>query len=114
VAPEKIIQESFGNPPPSGSPQDPSITETVSTVEFVRSEKTHSARQGQTLLQAAEQCGVNIASGCRRGQCGICKVKLLEGDVSMGAEQGLPRDLKEQGYVLTCVGYAKGPVKLDV
>jgi ferredoxin-NADP reductase len=114
VASEKIIQESFGSPSQSGSPQDPPITETASTVEFVRSEKTHSTRQGQTLLQAAEQCGVNIPSSCRQGQCGTCKVKLLDGLVSMDAEQGLPHDLKEQGYVLTCVGHAKGPVKLDV
>jgi ferredoxin-NADP reductase len=114
VAPEKIIQESFGGSPPSGSPLDRAITETASTVEFVRSEKTHSTRQGQTLLQAAEQCGVNIPSGCRQGQCGTCKVKLLDGAVSMDVEQGLSPDLKEQGYVLTCVGHAKGPVKLDV
>jgi glycine betaine catabolism B len=113
VTPEKIIQESFGSPPPSGSPQDPAITETVATIEFVRSKKTHYARQGQTLLRAAEQCGVNIPSGCRQGQCGTCKVKLLEGAVSMDAEQGLSHDLKGQGYVLACVGHAKGHVKLD-
>jgi len=113
VAPEKIIQESFGSPPPSGSPQDPAIMEPAATVEFVRSKKTHSARQGQTLLQAAEQCGVNIPSGCRRGQCGACKVKLLKGTVSMDVEEGLSHDLKGQGYVLTCVGHAKGQVKLD-
>ena len=114
VAPEKIIQESFGSPLPSGSPQDQAIVATAATVEFVRSKKTHCARQGQTLLQAAEQCGVNIPSGCRQGQCGTCKIKLLEGTVSMGVEQGLPYDLKKQGYVLTCVGHAKGPVRLDV
>jgi ferredoxin len=88
--------------------------ETAATVEFVRSEKTHCARQGQTLLQAAEQCGVNIPSGCRQGQCGTCKIKLLEGAVFMDAEQGLSSDLKKQGYVLTCVGHPRGPVKLDV
>jgi ferredoxin-NADP reductase/cytochrome c2 len=114
VAPEKIMQESFGGPPPSGSSQDPAMTETVATVEFVRSGKTYSAHQGQTLLQAAEQCGVNIPSGCRQGQCGTCNVKLLKGVVSMDAEEGLSHELKGQGYVLTCVGHAKGPVKLDV
>ena len=114
VAPEKIIQESFGGPPPSGNLQEPEITETTSTIEFVSSKKIHSVRQGQTLLQAAEQCGVYIPSGCREGQCGTCKVKLLAGVVSMDAEQGLSHDLKGQGYVLTCVGHAKGQVKLDV
>jgi ferredoxin-NADP reductase/cytochrome c2 len=113
VAPEKIIRESFGSPLPFGNPQNPALKEATSMVEFARSKKSHSARQGQTLLQAAEQCGVNIPSGCRQGQCGTCKIKLLEGSVSMDVEQGLPHDLKEQGYVLTCVGHAKGRVKLD-
>jgi len=114
VPPEKIIQESFGGRPPSGGTLDSKVAEPGLTVEFARSKKVHSTRPGQTLLQAAEQCGVNIPSGCRQGQCGTCRVKLLEGAVSMDAEQGLPHDLKEQGYVLTCVGHAKGPVKLDV
>ena len=114
VVPEKIIRESFGSPQPSGNPQNPAMKETASIVEFARSKKSHSARQGQTLLQAAEQCGVNIPSGCRQGQCGTCKIKLLEGSVSMDVEQGLPHDLKKQGYVLTCVGHANGPVKLDI
>jgi len=114
VAPERIIWENFGSGITPGSPQNPESAETTSTIEFVRSAKTHSVRRGQTLLQAAEQCGVNIPSGCRQGQCGTCKIKLLEGTVSMDAEQGLPHNLKEQGYVLTCVGHAKGLVKLDV
>jgi ferredoxin-NADP reductase len=114
VAPERIIQESFGSPAAPANPESPGIAALSSTVEFVRSRKTHSLNQGQTLLQAAEQCGVSIPSGCRQGQCGTCKIKLLDGTVSMDAEEGLPRELKEQGYVLTCVGHAKGPVKLDV
>ena len=114
VAPERIIWESFGSGVTPGSPHEAESAQTTSTIEFVRSAKTHSARHGQTLLQAAEQCGVNIPFGCRQGQCGTCKVKLLEGAVSMEAEQGLPHNLKEQGYVLTCVGHAKGLVKLDV
>lgn len=114
VAPERIIQESFGSPAIPANPEGPGIAASTSTVEFVRSGKTHSLPQGQTLLQAAEQCQVNIPYGCRQGQCGTCKIKLLDGIVSMDAEQGLPSELKEQGYVLTCVGHAKGPVKLDV
>jgi len=113
VASERIIRESFGGGAPPTSSPGPDIPQTASTIEFVRSEKAHSIREGQTLLQAAEECGVNIPSGCRQGQCGTCKTKLLEGNVSMDTEQGLPHDLKEQGYVLTCVGHAKGPVKLE-
>jgi len=114
VGPERILQESFGSPAVTAKPESPGIAALTSSVEFVRSRKIHSIQQGQTLLQAAEQCQVNIPYGCRQGQCGTCKIKLLDGIVSMDAEQGLPSELKEQGYVLTCVGHAQGLVKLDV
>jgi len=114
VPPERIIQETFGGAPPPGRSQVRETAGAKTSVEFVRSEKTHASGRGETLLQAAEQCGVRIPSGCRQGQCGACKVRLLAGSVSMTTEQGLPPDLKEQGYVLTCVGHGIGPVKLDV
>jgi len=33
--------------------------------------------------------------------------------VRMAAEVGLDPDSRAQGFVLTCVGHADGPVKLD-
>jgi len=113
VAPERITQESFGGAPPAGSNPGRSVAQMDATVEFVGSGKTCSLRQGQTLLEVAEENGVNIPFGCRQGQCGTCKTRLLAGNVTMDAEQGLTPDWRSQGYVLTCVGRADGPVKLD-
>lgn len=113
VAPERIMQESFGGAAPASDQRNPAVTESAATVEFARSGKTCSIRQGQTLLQAAEEAGVGIPSSCRQGQCGTCKTQLLAGSVTMDAEQGLPPDAREQGFVLTCVGRAHGRVKLD-
>jgi len=113
VAPERITQESFGGAPPAGSNPGRSVAQMDATVEFVGSGKTCSLRQGQTLLEVAEENGVNIPFGCRQGQCGTCKTRLLAGNVTMDAEQGLTPEWRSQGYVLTCVGRADGPVKLD-
>lgn len=113
VAPERIIQESFGGVPASATRPATPAAETASSVEFVRSGKTCPVRQGQTLLQAAEEQGVTIRFGCRQGQCGTCKTKLLAGNVTMDAEQGLSPDAKAQGFVLTCVGHPNGAVKLE-
>ena len=82
-------------------------------VEFARSGKTCIVRDGQTILDAAEEHGVAIPFSCRQGQCGTCKTKLLAGNVRMDAEEGLDPYWKEQGFVLTCVGHADGAVKLD-
>jgi ferredoxin-NADP reductase len=111
VEPGRITQESFGGPPVGQHTS--AAVETISQVEFARSGKVCSIKQGQTLLQVAEENGVTIPSGCRQGQCGTCKTKLLAGNVVMDAEQGLSPEAKAQGFVLTCVGRADGAVKMD-
>jgi Na+-transporting NADH:ubiquinone oxidoreductase subunit NqrF len=113
VKPERIMQESFGGSVPRSAPPVSAPAGTDGAITFARSGKTCTLRSGQTLLQAAEEHGVGIPSSCRRGQCGTCKTKLLEGTVRMDAEAGLDPDSKAQGFVLTCVGHADGAVKLD-
>ena len=112
VNPERIRQESFGSTAPETRQQD-TVAQSGVVVEFVRSGKRCMLRSGQTVLEAAEDQGVPIPSSCRQGQCGTCKTKLLEGEVRMDAEEGLDPDSRAQGFVLTCVGHARGIVKLD-
>jgi Na+-transporting NADH:ubiquinone oxidoreductase subunit NqrF len=114
VMPERIRQESFGRPVPKSAQPDSVETEMSEVVEFVRSGKTCTVRSGQTLLEAAEEHGVDIPSSCRQGQCGTCKTKLLGGRVRMDTEEGLDPNSRAEGFVLTCVGHADGGnVKLD-
>jgi len=87
--------------------------ETDVVVEFARSGSAHGVRSGQTLLELAEEHGVNLPSSCRQGQCGTYKTKLLAGKARMDSEAGLDPDSKAQGFVLACVGHADGDVKLD-
>jgi ferredoxin len=107
------MQESFGGSVPKTAQTLSVAAETEAVVEFVRSGKTCTVRNGQTILEAAEDQGVAIPSSCRQGQCGTCKTRLLEGDVRMDAEEGLNPDSRAEGFVLTCVGHAYGVVKLD-
>jgi len=113
VKPQRIRQESFGAAVPTSAQTQPVAAEAGVPVEFARSRKAGALRAGQTLLQAAEEHGIAIPFSCRQGQCGTCKTKLLEGVVTMDAEEGLDAESKAQGFVLTCVGHATGPVKLD-
>ena len=112
VSPERIRQESFGSTVPKSVPENLAAP-TDLMVEFVRSGKACLLREGQTLLEAAEEQGITIPSSCRQGQCGTCKTKLLEGDIHMDAEDGLDPASRAQGFVLTCVGHAQSSMKLD-
>ena len=112
VTPERIMQESFGAPPPA-IVSSPAPSEAGAVIQFVRTGKACTVRSGQTLLEAAEEIGVAIPFSCRQGQCGTCKTKLLAGNVRMDAEAGLDPDSRAQGFVLTCVGRADGAVELD-
>jgi ferredoxin-NADP reductase len=114
VAPEGIRVEMFGGAGAAPGVAEPGAPEGGFAVEFARSGKTVIAGHGQTLLEAAVGNGVLIPSACRQGQCGTCKTQLLEGHVHMTAEQGLDAESRARGFVLTCVGYADGDVRLDV
>ena len=66
----------------------------------------------QTLLQAGEDAGVLMPSGCRMGICYGCVIPLLSGqvrDVRTGDVHGEPGDL-----VQTCISTPAGDCSLDV
>ncbi len=93
---------------------NPSRSDGKQLIKFSRSNKTSTIATDSTLLEVAEMNGVSIPFSCRQGQCGTCATRLIKGEVAMDTENGLDPHLKEQGYVLTCVGYAKSKVILDI
>ena len=80
---------------------------------FARSNKSVTAKPGRTVLETAEENGVQIDYSCRQGYCGVCKVKLLAGSVSMAVEEGLAPDEKSTGMVLACQAIPKTDVRVD-
>ena len=113
VVPARIRQEVFGGAGAApAKPAEPPAS-TGHKVEFARSGKSIVPAEGQTLLEAAAEAGVEIPSACRQGQCGTCKTRLLDGEVRMAAQDGLDADSRARGFVLTCVGRAAGNVRLD-
>ncbi|HET8594214.1 MAG TPA: ferredoxin reductase [Intrasporangium sp.] len=81
-------------------------------VTFEKSDKEVEASGDCTLLDAGEQAGVVMPSGCRMGICRSCLTPLVAGQV---------RDLRtgevhgEEGELIqTCINTAAGPVHLDI
>ena len=50
---------------------------------------------------------------CRVGICGVCKVPLLKGEVTMEVEEGLPPEEKARGIILACQAKSVGNLKVD-
>ena len=67
----------------------------------------------KTVLEASEDVGVNIEYSCRVGTCGVCRVKLLSGTVSMEVEDGLEPGDKSNSIILACQAKATGDVAVD-
>jgi CDP-4-dehydro-6-deoxyglucose reductase len=70
-------------------------------------ESTHhvfSARDGETILDAALREGYVISYGCRNGACGTCKGRVVAGDVDYGTyqESALTTEEKRVGMALFC------------
>lgn len=59
---------------------------------------------GQTILEAAIRAGLPYPHGCRSGNCGACKSRLIGGDVEMSpySEFALSKEEKATGLILAC------------
>ncbi len=68
------------------------------------------AAQG-SLLQLAENAGLEPAFTCRAGICNVCKCRLISGEVEYVEE---PQEMPQAGEVLICCSRPKGAVVLDL
>ena len=57
-----------------------------------------------TLLQAGMRAGLKLNYGCGNGSCGMCKVRLIDGQVArtLHTDYALSEAEKAQGYLLAC------------
>ena len=85
---------------------DPSYKGDVHAVHelTVRGGEEHKipARADETLLVAMERAGLRAACECRSGECGACRVRLLEGEVFI-PERGMAR--REGDMIPACYSY---------
>ncbi len=120
---EQVKTEAFGpakgkSKPAEVAAQPPAdraagSAEAVAAVSFVRSGKAAPLPPEKTVLDVADEIGVEIDNSCREGTCGTCKVKLLAGEVSMEVDDGLEPEDKEQNIILACQAKSRKDVSVD-
>ncbi|MFM2485087.1 class I ribonucleotide reductase maintenance protein YfaE [Celerinatantimonas yamalensis] len=65
-------------------------------------QRTIAVRCGQSLLEAAEQVGINVEYQCRNGFCGACRKRLTSGKVNYPTP---PLAYCDENEVLLCCAY---------
>ncbi|MER8527651.1 hybrid-cluster NAD(P)-dependent oxidoreductase [Mesorhizobium sp. M0494] len=111
LARSQYHEESFGG---GNSSRSVPASKVSSSVRFVRSGIAHDCAPGETLLEAARQCGVYVPTACQQGVCGTCRIAKLSGEVVMDDVGGLTLEDKSAGYVLACCSRPQGDVLLDL
>ena len=66
-----------------------------------------------TILQSALDLGIQLPYSCRGARCSTCMAKCTSGIVKMSMNEVLTDQDLEQGWVLTCVGYAASNISLN-
>ena len=78
-------------------------------VEFVKEGKTIELASNETVLDQAEDEGMDLPYACRQGQCVSCSAKITDGPaddhVVHFKQETLAEGEMDKGYTLTCVAY---------
>ena len=117
VPPDQVKSELFGATKPSpaaaGTTAKPTATATGPLVTFSKNNKSAKIRNGQTVLELSEELSIGIDNSCRVGTCGVCKVKMTSGEVTMAVEDSLDAGDKANGLILACQAIPKGEITVE-
>ena len=106
VPPDHVKTELFGatkpNPAVAGTSLKPTAPATGPLVTFAKNNKSARIHVDQTVLELSEELGIGIEYSCRVGTCGVCKVRMMSGEVAMAVEDALEPDDKANGIILAC------------
>ena len=98
-----------------GFPQD--VKDKTFSLTVVRgiSETVIPAKATESLVVAMERAGIRIDTGCRSGECGFCRTKVLSGQVFVCPESDGRRAAdKDLGYFHACATYPVSDVKIKI
>lgn len=83
-------------------------------VHFMQSDQQVEADDNTSILELAEQEGIQIRHACRMGACGACKIRVHQGQVRYDTPpMALTAADQQAGYALACVAYPKGTVAIE-
>ena len=72
--------------------------------------------EGETVLDAAFRQGIALMHGCKEGQCGSCKSKLISGEIELlkYSTFALPDYERETEHILLCKTHAFSDIEVEL
>lgn len=112
LSPEHFHTESFGITAPKANPADKPAQQGKGHKVTMRG-RTFEVTPDHPLSAALAGENIRVPTGCGAGQCGTCKLRLVDGEVEMRQDGGLSDQEVAQGLILACCSTAKGPITLE-
>jgi ferredoxin-NADP reductase len=116
----EILEEAFVSPttvePSAGAAPiamgEQLLVGRTANIVFTRAGKTTEFPPERTVLEVAEDAGVEIPFECRAGICGQCKTLLISGQVTMDVQDALTASDRSKGLILACQARATRDVEV--
>lgn len=72
--------------------------------------------EGETVLDAAFRQGISLMHGCKEGQCGSCKSRLISGEIELlkYSTFALPDYERETEHILLCKTHAYSDIEVEL
>jgi len=78
----------------------------------VKGKGSFKAKVGEPLLNSLERNGYSAENACRSGECSLCRVKLLSGEVFNPPEAHLRTSDRQFGWIHSCVAFPTEDVEI--
>lgn len=115
VKPGRIKIEANGAPKcPSKLPKWPEgVAEEKVVTVTVKGRGQFQTPSGEPLLNSLERNGYFVENACRSGECSLCRVKLVSGEVFNPPEAHLRKSDAHFGWIYSCVAYPTQDIEID-
>lgn len=111
----RVRLEANGAPPhPERQPHWPSGTDPAAEVTVTAGTRTFRTPRNRPLLDALEDQGIRPEAACRSGECSLCRVRIIKGDVHTAQEAKLRMSDERSGYTHSCVAYPLTDIEIDL
>ncbi|WP_043725263.1 FAD-binding oxidoreductase [Nocardia asiatica] len=92
---------------PAGADPAGKVTVTVGGTSF-------RTPRNRPLLDALEDNGIRPEAACRSGECSLCRIRIVKGEVHTAEEARLRLSDEKSGYTHSCVAYPISDVEIDL